>query len=163
MPKRRDLIYLDTSVILAWIKNEIRPDNEMDGVEYCMERIESGEIKAITSVNTRIEICEGDIEPDKRVVLERTLGPRRGLEQVAVDHRIAALAQEIRTFFRQGGKRLGLPDTTHLATAIHYRVDALYTFDGDDLLPLNGNVAGYNLVICKPPLPRQGRLVFPES
>jgi predicted nucleic acid-binding protein len=135
----------------------------MDGVEYCIERIESGEIKAITSVNTQIEICEGEIEPDRRAILERTLGLRRGLEQVAVDHRIAGLAREIRTYYRQKGKRLELPDTTHLATAIHYRVDALYTFDGDDLLPLNGDVAGYNLVICKPPLPRQRRLVFPES
>jgi predicted nucleic acid-binding protein len=126
-----------------------------------MDRIESGEVKAITSVNTRIEICEGEIPPDKKAILDRTLGPRRGLEQVAVDHRIAPLAQEIRTYYRQRGKRLETPDATHLATAIHYRVDALYTFDGDDLLPLNGNVAGHNLVICKPPLPVQGKLVFP--
>jgi len=160
MPKHRDLIYLDTSVLLAWIKNENRPNNELDGVEYCMDRVESGEIKAITSVNTQIEICEGEIAPDKRAILERTLGQRRGLEQVSVDHRIAALAQEIRMFYRQSGKKLSVPDTTHLATAIHYRADALYTFDGDDLLPLNGNVAGHNLVICKPPLPRQGTLPF---
>jgi hypothetical protein len=73
------------------------------------------------------------------------------------------LAQEIRVFYRQRNKKLSVPDTTHLATAIHYRVDALYTFDEDDLLPLNGNVAGHDLVICKPPLPRQGKLFFPES
>lgn len=161
MHKRRDLIYLDTSVILAWIKNELRPDNEMDGVEYCMEKIESGEIKSITSVNTLVEICEGDIEPDKKAILDRTLGPRRSLEQIAVDHRIASLAQEIRKYYREHGKRLELPDTIHLATAIRFRVDALYTFDGDDLLRLNGNVAGHNLVICKPPLPLQGKLPFP--
>ena len=162
MPKHRDLIYLDTNVLIAWINNENRPNNEMDGVQYCMDRIEAGEIKAITSVNTLIEICDGEITPDKRAFLERTLGQRRGLEQVGVDHRIAALAQEIRTFYRQGDRKLTVPDTTHLATAIHYRADALYTFDGDDLLPLNGNVAGHNLVICKPPLPSQGKLVFPK-
>jgi len=160
MPKHRDLIYLDTNVLLAWIKNETRPNNEMDGVDYCMDRIEAGEIKTITSVNTLIEICEGEVPPEKKAFLDRTLGQRRGIEQVCVDHRIAALAQEIRTFYRQKGKRLELPDTTHLATAIHYRADALYTFDGDDLLPLNGNVAGHNLVICKPPLPSQGKLPF---
>ena len=160
MPKRRDLIYLDTSVLLAWIKNENRPNNELDGVAYCMERIESGEIKALTSVNTLVEICEGEIPPEKKAILDRTFGPRRGLEQVAVDHRIAPLARDIRTYYRQQGRRLESPDAIHLATAIHFRVDALYTFDGDDLLRLNGNVAGYNLVICKPPLPSQGKLPF---
>lgn len=160
MPKHHDLIYLDTNVLLSWIKNETRLNNEMEGVEYCMERIEAGEIKAITSVNTLIEICEGEIAPDKKTFLERTLGQRRGIEQVGVDQRIAALAQEIRTFYRINGRKLSVPDTTHLATAIHFRADALYTFDGDDLLPLNGNVAGHNLVICKPPLPSQGKLPF---
>jgi len=163
MPKHRDLIYLDTNVLLSWIKNESLPNNEMGGVEYCMDRIEAGEIKAITSVNTLIEICEGEIPPDKKAFLNRTLGQRRGIEQVCVDHRIAALAQEIRTFYRQRDKRLALPDTTHLATAIHSRADALYTFDKEHLLPLNGDVAGHNLVICKPPLPSQGKLVFPIS
>ncbi len=161
MPKRHDLIYLDTSVLLAWIKNENRPDREIAGVEYCIDRIESGEIKAITSVSTLIEICEGEIPPDKKAILDQTLGPRRSLEQVAVDQRIATLAQDIRTHYRLKGRRLELPDAVHLATAIRYRVDSLYTFDGDDLLRLNGDIAGYPLVICKPPLPIQGTLSFP--
>jgi sortase (surface protein transpeptidase) len=49
-----------------------------------------------------------------------------------------------------------------LATGIHYEVNAFYTVDEDDLLPLNGNVAGYTLLICKPPLPKQKRLIFPN-
>jgi hypothetical protein len=44
-----------------------------------------------------------------------------------------------------------LPDAQHLATAIAYKeVDEFHTFDGDDLLRFNGNVAGFNLKICKP-------------
>ena len=160
MPRYGAIVYLETTILLAWIKNEIRQDHEMEGVEHCIERIANGEIKGITSVNTLGEILEGNVAKEKREFVDRTLGQRRGLELIDVDRRVALLAQEIRQYYRERSKNLKLPDATHLATAIHLRADALYTFDGDDLLPLNGNVAGHNLVICKPPLPVQGKLPF---
>lgn len=163
MPRYREIVYLDTTVLLAWIKNETRHNGEMEGVEYCIERIVNGEIKGITSVNTLGEILEGNVGAEKRAFIDRAMGQRRGLELIDVDRRVALLAQEIRQYYRQRGKNIKLPDATHLATAIHFRVVALYTFDEHDLLPLNGNVAGYNLVICKPPLPVQGKLPFSKS
>jgi hypothetical protein len=64
------------------------------------------------------------------------------------------------------GTNLGSPDCVHLATAIIYQADVFYTLDGggkrgkaNDLLPLNGNVAGYPLTIRKP-LASQGSLLI---
>ncbi len=55
---------------------------------------------------------------------------------------------------------LTTPDAIHLATAIIYRANEFHTFDEHNetrkrraLLPLNGNVAGYPIVVCKPPIP----------
>lgn len=160
MPQYLEKIYLDTSIITAWLKNEIRPNQEMEGVEYCIERIMNNEIKAITSVNTIGEILPGQIPAGAYDLFLRTISKRRNFDLIGIDMRVSTLAQEIRDYYRSLNRRIELPDAYHLATAIHYSVDAFYTFDEDDLLPLNGNVAGHAFIICKPPLPRQGRLTF---
>lgn len=162
MPKYDEIIYLETSIIIAWIKNENRQNNEMDGVEFCVDRIMNGNIKAITSTLTMPEILEGKFPPGKVEIFERTISQRRNFEIINVDSKIAKLAQKIRNYYAIRNKKIETPDATHLATGIHYEVNAFYTFDEDDLLPLNGNVAGYNLLICKPPLPQQKRLIFPN-
>jgi len=73
------------------------------------------------------------------------------------------------------------PDSIHLATAIIWKVECFYTFDGKDkakkaraLLPLNGNVAGRSLAILSAPAksaivratfkkPKRAKLVFSKS
>ena len=84
---------------------------------------------------------------------------------VATDRRIATLASELRNYYQlqkvvDGLPALSSPDATHLATAIHFEVSEFQTFDARDepkkrrgLLPLNGNVAGHNLLIRMPPIP----------
>jgi len=160
MPRYLEKIYLETTVITAWLKKEIRPNQEMEGVEYCIERIMKNEIKVITSVSTIGEILPGQFPPGKYDLFIRTISKRRNFELTGIDMRISVLAQEIRDYYRFLNNKIDLPDAYHLATAIYYMVNALYTFDKDDLLPLNGNVAGHSLIICKPPLPKQGRLAF---
>ena len=46
------------------------------------------------------------------------------------------------------------PGTARNASGFHYGVDEMHTFDEDDLLPLNGSVAGHRLLICKPHAPQ---------
>jgi hypothetical protein len=48
------------------------------------------------------------------------------------------------------GMKMKLAHAQHLATAIAVHVDEFHTFDEDDLITKSGNVAGHNLVICKP-------------
>jgi predicted nucleic acid-binding protein len=160
MKRYLETVYLDSCIIIAWIQNEIRPDQEMEGVEYCINRISNNEIKAITSVNTLTEILPGTFPPGAYDLFMRTISKRRNFEFVGTDIRIPIRAQEIRDYYQSMNKKINSPDAIHLATAIHYRVDAFYTFDDKHLLPLTGNVAGYNLIICKPPLSSQGRLLF---
>jgi len=160
MPRYLEKIYLETTVITAWLKKEIRTNQEMEGVEYCIERIMKNEIKVITSVNTIGEILPGHFPPGVYDLFERTISKRKNFELIGIDIRISTLAQEIRDYYSSSNRKIELPDAYHLATAIHYAVDSFYTFDKDDLLRLNGNVAGHTLIICKPPLPRQRRLAF---
>ena len=162
MPKSLEKIYLDSSIIIAWLKNEARPNNEMAGVEYCIKRIMNKELKAITSVLTRGEILDGKFPPGTVDSFKKAISRRRSFEWVAVDNRISDIAHNIRDYLLSIGTKLELPDAIHLATAIYNNVDALYTFDGDDLLPLDGeNIAGHRLVICKPPEPKQTSFEFP--
>jgi predicted nucleic acid-binding protein len=114
MPKYDEIIYLDTSIITAWIKNEDRKNNEMEGIEFCFDRIINGNIKAITSALTIPEILEGKFPAGKVEVFERTISKRRNFEIISVDPKIAKLAQKIRNYYALRNKKIETPDATHL-------------------------------------------------
>jgi hypothetical protein len=112
----------------------------------------------------RLEVLKDRIPPDKLPIFE-AFCRRRNVRIVncLTDPRIASLLAEIKTFYRKLSAKDRKPelsdlDATHLATAIHFKATAFYTFDAGKkqksrgLLPLNGNVAGHPLVIRKPPL-----------
>jgi len=167
MPPRR-LIYWDACVFIAWLKDEIRPPGEMDGVVECVDQVESGSVRLVTSVLTRTEVFETNLPQDVKARYSALLG-RRNVQTVDNDLRVSDLARQIREFYGAQSKRDGLPgltpaDAIHLATAIHYKADAFYTFDdgkkgGRSLLSLDGNVAGHPLKITKPPV-TQYRMKF---
>jgi predicted nucleic acid-binding protein len=162
-------VYWDTCIFLAWLKNEDRPDpREMDGIAECVANAEKRETLIVTGQCTKIELMPLALDVKAQTELNR-LFQRRCVQYLPGDPRLDQLAEKIRTHYamnRDGGKLIGSMDALHLANAIHYRVDEFYTFDkgkrGDrGLLGLNGNVAGYPLVICKPPV-TQFRL-FPAT
>jgi predicted nucleic acid-binding protein len=160
MPPRR-VIYWDSCIFIAWIKNEIRPPGEMDAIAECVDLVEAGKTRLVTSVISRTEVFEANLSQEVKDRYTRLLN-RRNVQLLANDLRISDLARELREYYQLQNTLDGLPgltspDAIHLATAIHYRVDALYTFDnggqgGRSLLSLSGNVAGHNLIICKPEL-----------
>jgi len=155
------LIYWDSSIFIAWLKNEKRPNSEMDGVHECVKDTEVGKIKLITSVITRTEVFETNLSEDVKKSYEKLLN-RRNVLLLDQDLRVSNLSREIREYYNRQRDQDGLPgittpDAIHLATAIHYGAHAFYTFDngkksGRSLLSLNGNVAGHPLTICKPPI-----------
>jgi predicted nucleic acid-binding protein len=161
-------IYWDSCVFIAWLKDEQRPPGEMDGVYECVEEVEARRTRLITSVVTRTEVFEADLPEAVRESYSRLLN-RRNVQVLDNDLRVSNLAREIREHYQRqrltdGLPGLSTPDAVHLATAIHYRADAFWTFDdgrhgGRSLLSLNGDVAGHPLVICKP-FARQFRLRF---
>lgn len=152
MASGKPLIYWDTSVLLAWIKNESRPNREMDGVNDVADGIQKNHFILLTSVLTDTEVLQSTLSDEAKTKL-RDLFKRRNCQMVNADHRITRLSSEIRDYYQhQQQKKISTPDAIHLATAIHYAVKEFHTFD-EPLIPLSGNVAGHNLTICKPPIP----------
>ena len=162
------IFYWDSCIFIAWLKDEKRPNNEMDGVYECVDETKKGRIRLITSVLTRTEVFEANLTPDVKQKYDAFL-KRRNVQLLDNDLRIADLARNIREYYEAQSRIDGLPpvrtpDAIHLATAIHYKADAFWTFDaggygGRSLLSLNGNVAGNQLTICKP-VATQYRLGF---
>ena len=142
------IIYWDSCLFIAWLKDEKRKPGEMEGLLSVAKEIHEGKKILITSVQTQTEILESKIGAD----YERFKGllKRSNVMPVHVDGRIADLASKIRDHHLQMGVKIETPDATHLATAILYQATVLQTFDEDDLIPLSGNVMGHDLLIEKP-------------
>jgi len=170
MKRGKPLIYWDTSVFLAWIKNEERPNNEMAGVNDVALKIHSDQIILITSTVTEMEILESTLD-DLAKKRYSDLFKRKNCQPVILDPKITPLTHELRDYYQKQKAidrlpTLTTPDAIHLATAIFHGATEFHTFDENNeprkrraLIPLSGNVAGcYPLVICKPPIPVQGLL-----
>lgn len=152
--------YWDTCCFLAWLKDEKRAAGEMDGLRACIDRFKRGQVRIITSVLTYIEVSTAKIPVGVETLFEDAL-QRPNAGKIGVDIRVAKLARDLRNHYlntRTDSLTLSIPDSIHLATAILCRVSEFQTFDQHDdrkyrslgILPLNGNVAGHNLTICKP-------------
>lgn len=153
MLSRKEIIYWDSCVYISWITNDrTKNQNEMAAVYESAKKIERGQIillgSSVIEQEVRLRTKDG-IEKFKQLL------KRRNVDIKDADRRVTSLAGYISDYHidlnRKGkGPRLRPLDAIHLATAIHYKADAFYTYD-DHLFPLSGNVAGHNLIICKPP------------
>ena len=154
--------YWDTCIFLAWLKNETtRKPGEMDGVREVINRFKKRQLSIMTSVLTITEISSAKLPAGTEGLLEQVM-ERPNMSKLSVDIKIARLARDLRNHYiaKNGGSGMTLtvPDSLHLATAILYKPTEFHTFDENDkpkqnalgLIPLNGNVAGHNLKICKP-------------
>lgn len=159
---KQQIIYWDTCVFLAWMKDETRPPGDMEGIAEVAKLVMADQVILITSILTRAEILEGKLKPG---VIEKydELMHRSNVVPQNLDPPVARLTSKIRDFYRTTDFELLIPDAIHLATAIHYNTDEFQTFDGvkpkkprdkryarSGLLLLDGNVAGHELKIRKP-------------
>ena len=167
MAGNNPVYYWDTCVFIAWLKNEkTRKPGEMEAVQNCLERFKKGQLSLMTSVLTVTEITVAKIPAGIETQLDEVM-QRSNFTRLSVDIRVAKLARDLRNHYlidqHYKGNTVTVPDSLHLATAILYRASEFHTFDENNtprhkslgLLPLSGNVAGHNLVICKPPMPTQ--------
>ena len=161
-PRNKMVIYWDTCVFLAWIKNEIRNPGEMDGVVEIVRSVWREEVVLITSTLTRAEILYSKV--DKSAIEKYSnLMRRPNVLALDLDVPISELTSEIRDFYIATDFELLTPDAIHLATAIQYNADEFQTFDGSTprkprnstklrsgLLLLDGMVGTHRLAIKKP-------------
>lgn len=159
MPSDSRIVYWDTCVFLAWLKNETRPNGEMAGLASVASEVTTGNLHLITSVTTMVEIL--DVRSGKGTASRfYDLFKRSNVDAINIDERIATKAGEIRQYYITQSSTdkkpaLGFADVLHLATAIVQKATVFHTFDGGNkkqrgLLDLNGNVAGHPLPIEKP-------------
>ncbi len=156
----KNLYYWDTCLFCAWLKDEKRDIREMDGVRDIIEKIKKRQASLITSTLTLAEVLPSKCPVGTYELFEDLL-KRTTIQVRAVDRKTAKLAGDIRDHYIKNplnGKNLAVPDSIHLATAIISGVAEFHTFDAGKqgkkdtlgLLPISGNVAGHNLIICKP-------------
>ena len=148
MPGANPLYYWDTCLFLSWLKDEQRKSGELDGVREIIERSKRRDCRIMTSTITTVEVLQSKIPVGVDTMFVSLM---KRVLRVSVDIKVAQLAHDIRDHYaKNGGRKLKTPDALHLATAILNRADEFHTFDGDDLIPLSGNVAGHRLAICQP-------------
>ncbi len=157
----KSTFYWDTCVFLAWIRNEIRPAGEMEGVREYVDQIDTGKASLVTSVITISEMLECRIEQAAAAEFRRVMD-RSNVLLVDVTYPIAELASVIRNYYqllddRDGQGKIATPDAIHLATAIVYECSEFNTFDDGkkdkdarSLLGLGTGVADHPLLVRKP-------------
>ena len=162
MPGKQRVIAWDTCVFLSWLDGT--DPRHMPGIDECVRKIDRGEVYLITSHVTQMEVLPSKLTIEQQEIFNAVFRHPR-TEMKYPDLRITALVQRIRDYYVRakqvdGLDTIGVPDAEQLATAIVYRADAFYTYDegkkagkkARGLLSLNGNVAGYPLVVCVPPV-----------
>lgn len=166
MSGKQKVLYWDTCVFLAWIKNETCwPEDVSKGIEQSIEQWRSRLIVIATSSITMLEVLSSQLSKEHNDAFAKVFSDPH-LQLIDVDRRIAVKAHAIRSHYdhrefkpdgSQVGKIMGMGDAIHLATAIHFDVSEFQTLDGAgkrkrkfDLLTLDGNVAGARLPIKLP-------------
>lgn len=151
MPKRR--VYWDSCTFLGLINQE---PGKVNNCRVVWNEAESGRTAIYTSFFTFTEVykarCEGPAKPlsddqDKQII---QLLKQPWILPAVVDELIARAA---RTLMRTHAQCKKPSDAIHLATAISLKVDEMHTYDGSDLLVLDGKVLRADLVplkICTP-------------
>jgi predicted nucleic acid-binding protein len=155
--KNRPLYYWDSCIFIAWIKgNEPLEAEVADGIEDIAVTVNNGKANLCTSIITRTEVLESAMTPEAATKFENIF-KRRNVLQISLDNPIADRARFIRDYYHKQSLKISVPDSVHLATALIYAVTEFHTLDGsgqrarpNDLLRLNGNVAGYPLLIRVP-------------
>ena len=156
-------VYWDSCVWISLINQEA---GRVENCQAMVEAARKGEVSIWTSSLSLTEVfkkkcsgvngqIEGSKDPDFEAFIEQDF-----VTEVQVDHDIAVVARRL----LRSNQQLKKPaDAIHLATAVLYNLDEFHTYDGDNLLPLDGKIPrrdGVMLRICVPPPPKQGELAL---
>ena len=143
----------------CWIGLINQEPTRIVSLRYVNERAQKGEVQIWTSAFTLAEVfkrkcSDGQvgIKEDDDIAFEDYL-EQDYIERVQVDVDVGTAARRLLRKYPSIKKP---QDAIHVATALLYNIDELHTFDGSDLLPLDGLLPmanGSKLKICKPPLP----------
>jgi predicted nucleic acid-binding protein len=137
------LICWETSCFIA------RFNSEPGRIEVCNAIIEAAKRNEITLYTSYITMCEwakikGEYASEAEdQIVEFLRNPY--IHLVVIDLAVSRITRDLVRRYK-----LDVRDAIHLATAIKMKVDVLHTYDGDDLLALNGKIPDIKLVISEP-------------
>jgi hypothetical protein len=154
MRNGKPIIYWDTCVFIAWLKNEIHVWGPivMGGIDDVFQMVGRNEAYLVTSAITRSEIFLSTLTLEQKQKFADILR-RKNVDERAADFKVTDRASELRFGFS-----IKTPDAIHLATATIAGADELQTLDGlnpktgkcnNGMLGLNGRLK-YKVVITPP-------------
>lgn len=154
-------VYWDACAWLGLINKESKKHRELQLVWTGAAR---GDYEIWTSAFSYAEVfktrCEdGDaiLQAESDAIIDQMF-EQAHVKRVQVDVVIGRLARKLLRDYPELKKA---QDAIHLATAIHHNLDALHTYDGSNLIALNGKVKrrdGRALPICMPDADTDGPL-----
>ena len=152
----RPKYYWDACVWIGLINQEA---DKIASLRFIIERAQKGEVEIWTSAFTLAEVfkkkCSGlqvGLDSADDEAFEDYLA-QDFIQRVQVDSDVGTAARRL---LRKLPSIKKPQDAVHAVTAAMNDVDELHTFDGSDLLPLDGRIPmanGQMLRICKPPSP----------
>lgn len=143
---RRPRYYFDSNCFIAFFKNEA---GRGETVYRLLQDAEQGKIEIVTSFLTLAEVFRsGTISAAGQALTDEDINAffeRPELELVALERFVAEKAREVRRIAPRLTKKFMVGDAIHVATALLSDVDALYSFDDDDLVKYDGVFEGMEI------------------
>ncbi|GAG85132.1 unnamed protein product, partial [marine sediment metagenome] len=113
LKKRR--YYWDTSIFIAWIKDEERSNpQDMRGLADVVYEIQEGNVQLVTSVITTTEVFTGDLDKRQKKRFDSLFG-RPSIVRINVTQSIADTAKILREECKLSRISLKSVDSLHLA------------------------------------------------
>lgn len=152
----------DSCVFISLLTGEDRTNAELSNLRAVEKLSDDGGCRIITASITLVEVLACKLTTDQEDLFQALL-ERSNVSAVSVTPRIAVRAREIRDYYQFRNLKMAVPDSIHLATAVHLKADALHTFDGcgprqrpTDLLRLAlPLIEKYPLAVTRPEPPPQ--------
>lgn len=155
-------VYWDACVWLALINGEPK---RRRAVEYIYNSARAGTYEIWTSTMSYVEVFrirgeEANPKPYPSAGLDKIdeVFEQEFIKLVPLDVEVAKFARKL---LRQHSGLKKRPDAIHLASALRWPVDVMHTYDGNDLLHLDGKMKGKTgslLRIAPPDDPPDGPL-----
>lgn len=150
--------YWDSSVFLAWLLPE---PERADDCRSVIRAAQKGDIIIVTSAITLTEVIRLKNRPSLKEDQENKIRSFFRNQYISVRNLDRFVAEQARQLIWRHG--IKPKDATHLATALRWEVPVLDTYDGDDLIALDGKVGDPPLRICEPFVPHDLDLPFSKG
>ncbi len=152
----------DSCVFISLLTKCGRTAEELEMLQAVERLSDNGGCVIFTAAITIVEVLACMMTPEQEDMFQALL-QRSKVTAVSVTPRIASKAREIRDYYQSRKLKIAVPDSIHLATAIHYKATALHTYDGagkrqraTDLLCLaTPLIDKYPLRVSKPEPPKE--------